>query len=87
LLVDPQYFAAFSVIIASNVTPDVAIKLSGLSDTLQIPLVALQSLGFLATCRIQTKNHEIIESHPDNELVDLGLTTSFPDFEVSAPTV
>lgn len=84
---DPQYFTAFSVIIASNVTPDVTISLSNLCDTHHIPLISLQSMGFIATCRIQTRDHEIIESHPDNELVDLGLTTSFPELETHCDAI
>jgi NEDD8-activating enzyme E1 regulatory subunit len=79
--VDSAYFSGFSVIVASNVSPAVAIALSDLCDASNTPLVALQSMGFLGTCRVQTRGHEIVESHPESALVDLGLTTCFPQLE------
>lgn len=34
-----------------------------------IPLLLCRSIGFLGYLRIQLKEHTIIESHPDNEVI------------------
>lgn len=44
---------------------------------LKIPLIVCQSIGFIGYMRIQTPEHTIIETHPDNELPDLRLDKPF----------
>ena len=40
-----------------------------------------KSIGFIAYMRVQTKEHPIIETHPDNESVDLRLDRPFDGLE------
>lgn len=44
---------------------------------LNIPLIVCKSIGFIAYMRVQTKEHPIVETHPDNEGADLRLDRPF----------
>ena len=44
---------------------------------LNVPLIACQTIGFIAYMRVQVKEHTIVETHPDNELPDLRLDRPF----------
>ena len=82
IYIEPAYFQQFSVVICSNASPSTIIHLSELCNTYNVPLISLRAVGFIGYCRIQARKHEIIESHPDNELLDLRLSSSFPSLEV-----
>lgn len=46
--------------------------------TLNIPLLACRSYGFIGSIRLQISEHTIIESHPDNTNPDLRLDKPWP---------
>lgn len=75
---DHTLFTKFSVVIVSNLYNEKTLcKLSELLYNLNIPLVLAYSLGFFGLIRLQTYEHPIIESHPDNILEDLRLDRPF----------
>lgn len=45
---------------------------------LNIPFLNCKSYGFLGYIRVQVKEHTVIESHPENQPLDLRLDKPFP---------
>ncbi|XP_015119855.1 NEDD8-activating enzyme E1 regulatory subunit [Diachasma alloeum] len=73
----PDFFNSFTVVVATALPEKSLILLSKKLFDLNIPLIVCQSIGFIAYMRIQTREHTIIETHPDNELPDLRLDKPF----------
>ncbi|KAL0570651.1 hypothetical protein V5O48_011318 [Marasmius crinis-equi] len=93
---DPSYITSFTLVIAHNLHPMLLDKLSNLlwSDTLNPPLIVVNSAGFLAEFSIQFHEHPIIESHTETT-PSLRIDKAFPalfdystklDFEKLDPT-
>ncbi|CAH0400110.1 unnamed protein product [Chilo suppressalis] len=74
---NPEFFKSFSVVIASSLSEKTIQDLSQHLWDLNIPFILCRSVGFLGSLRIQLKEHAIIETHPDNEQVDLRLDVPF----------
>jgi len=76
----PDFFTnSFDLVIASNdVSEATLMTLSKLLWENKVPLMVVRSHGLLGYIRIQTPEHAIIESHPDNVLTDLRLDKPFP---------
>lgn len=74
---DPSFVEKFSVVILTN--PSLSdIKLaSEVCWNLYVPLVIVQSYGFLGQCRLQLREHDIVESKPDPEQIYLRLNAPF----------
>ncbi|XP_011308267.1 NEDD8-activating enzyme E1 regulatory subunit [Fopius arisanus] len=73
----PDFFNSFTVVVATALPEKFLIHLSKKLFDLNIPLIVCQSIGFIGYMRIQTQEHTIIETHPDNELPDLRLDRPF----------
>ncbi|XP_017879127.1 NEDD8-activating enzyme E1 regulatory subunit isoform X1 [Ceratina calcarata] len=74
---NPDFFNNFTVVVATSLVEKSLILLSRRLWELNIPLIVCRSIGFIAYMRIQVKEHTIIESHPDNEILDLRLDKPF----------
>jgi len=75
----PDFFThSFDLVIASEMDEKTLMSLSKLLWENHVPLMLVKSYGLLGYIRIQTTEHAIIESHPDNALEDLRLDTPFP---------
>lgn len=75
---NPDFFNNFSVVICTQMTERVLVRLSRKLWELQIPFIACQSYGFIGYARVQVSEHTVIETHPDNEVPDLRLDKPFP---------
>ncbi|EGI68549.1 NEDD8-activating enzyme E1 regulatory subunit [Acromyrmex echinatior] len=73
----PDFFNSFTVVVATALTEKTLILLSKRLWELNIPLIVCKSLGFVAYMRIQIKEHTVVETHPDNETLDLRLDRPF----------
>lgn len=75
---NPDFFKSFSVVIAISLNEKLIKDLSQHLWDLNIPFILCRSIGFLGSFRIQYREHAIVETHPDNERVDLRLDVTFP---------
>lgn len=75
---DPNFFQSFSMVITTNLPEVTLMELSKTLWTLNIPLLACRSYGFIGSIRLQISEHTIIESHPDNTNPDLRLDKPWP---------
>lgn len=78
---NPDFFRTFSVVIASSIKETTIIALSEKLWELEIPFIFCRSVGFIATARLQVKEHCVVESHPDNKQKDLRLHHPFPSLK------
>lgn len=72
-----EFFKTFDLVIGTALSEKQIQLLSNKLWDLDIPLIVCRSVGFLATCRLQVKEHCIVETHPDNEPSDLRLERPF----------
>ncbi|XP_018496955.1 NEDD8-activating enzyme E1 regulatory subunit [Galendromus occidentalis] len=78
LATNPSYFTTFSVVIATGMPESTVLQLSKLLHVANVPLLLCKSFGQIGYIRLQTPEHTIIESHPDDGFDDLRLTDPFP---------
>nr|CAG8454704.1 3211_t:CDS:10 [Entrophospora candida] len=78
----PEYFLQFSLVIMamSGVNEKQLLKLADTLWKAKIPLVVVQSVGFIGYFRIVLPEHTIVETHPENAF-DLRLDVPFPTLE------
>lgn len=74
---NPDFFKAFSVVIATSLGEKTIQDLAQHLWNINVPLILCRSVGFLGSFRIQMKEHAVIETHPDNEQTDLRLDAPF----------
>eukprot|EP01120_Amphizonella_sp_Union-15-10_P009763 TRINITY_DN3775_c0_g1_i4.p1 TRINITY_DN3775_c0_g1~~TRINITY_DN3775_c0_g1_i4.p1 ORF type:complete len:526 (-),score=96.19 TRINITY_DN3775_c0_g1_i4:32-1609(-) len=77
VLNSPEFFDSFSVVIVTGAKEDSLIKLSDLCYDKDIPLVVVDIFGFFGYLRLQTKEHTVVESHPEFFVPDLRLNAPF----------
>lgn len=75
---NPEFMNTFSIIVATELKERTLIQLSNKLWELDIPFLNCRSYGFLGYIRIQLKEHTVIESHPENQTLDLRLDKPFP---------
>ena len=78
---NPEFFKSFNVVVTSGIGEKSTIALSNLLWEQNVPLIVCNSVGFIASARLQIKEHCIIESHPDNKQSDLRLEEPFKELE------
>lgn len=77
-----NYFLNFTLVIACGINNERAVnKLSKTLWSLNIPLLLVNSIGFLGYVRLQVREHPVLEAHPDNYLEDLRLDDLFPELK------
>jgi amyloid beta precursor protein binding protein 1 len=72
----PSFFDPFTLILASNLHESDLAKLASICETNNKILISVTSKGLCGTFRIQTHQHTIIETHPENAS-DLRLAQPF----------
>ncbi|KAF9924370.1 NEDD8-activating enzyme E1 regulatory subunit [Linnemannia zychae] len=77
---DPNYLSHFSVVIATDISRQTAVKLSALcwANQHSTPFVWVKTVGLLGAARIVLPEHVIVETHPDN-VADLRIDTPFQE--------
>ncbi|XP_077166064.1 NEDD8-activating enzyme E1 regulatory subunit isoform X2 [Paroedura picta] len=78
---DPSFFCRFTVVIATQLPENTLLRLSDVLWNYNIPLLVCRTYGLVGYMRIVIKEHQVIESHPDNALDDLRLDNLFPELQ------
>lgn len=78
---NPEFFNSFKVVIASSLKEKTLIMLSRLLWSKNIAFVYCRSIGFIASTRLQFKEHAVVETHPDNKQCYLRLEQPFESLE------
>lgn len=79
---DMLFFKEFTLIIASDLTDAEVMKLTDISNELDIPFILLRSYGMIGYLRQYKREHCSIESKPaDKQLDDLRIACPFPELE------
>ncbi|XP_060109867.1 NEDD8-activating enzyme E1 regulatory subunit isoform X2 [Heteronotia binoei] len=76
---DPSFFCRFNVVIATQLPESTLLRLAEVLWNYNIPLVVCRTYGLVGYIRIVIKEHQVVESHPDNALDDLRLDNPFPE--------
>lgn len=84
---DPKFFTSFTLIIANNIPEGPLLKLASICWDHSIPLFSVRAYGLVGYLRIQTPEHTIVESKPDNPSDDLRITSPFPTLKQYAESV
>lgn len=79
MLVEPQYFCKFDLIIASNIPQSHLMPLADLAWTGNIPLLVIRSYGLIGSIRLQLHHHEVYDSREERDMYDLRLAQPFPE--------
>lgn len=74
----PDFFAAFSAVIATELSSDTLQLVAKVLSNLSVPLIVVVSYGMVGYMRLALPDHEVVESHPDNYHEDLRLDCPFP---------
>ncbi|KAI7887818.1 Nedd8 activating enzyme E1 subunit 1 [Mucor mucedo] len=72
----PEFFDPFSMIVTVNMVHDDMLKLSTICNESSKILIAVKNKGLVGVFSIQSPEHTVIETHPDNA-TDLRLATPF----------
>ena len=75
----PEYLKTFNLVIVSNLNETTVKKLSEYLWSENVPFLILRSYGFLGYMRIVSREHKIVEAHPDNVIPDLRLDKPFEE--------
>ena len=75
-------FSTYNLVIACDLmNEDSLLKLSKVLWDRDIPLIIVKTNGLYGYVRLQVKEHDIVESHPDSVLEDLRLDSPFPELK------
>lgn len=74
---DPAFFTGFTLVIATQLPPAPLAALAATCWAARVPLLALRSVGYLGSLRLQLQGHEVVDSKPDTLLHDLRMATPF----------
>ena len=83
----PEFFQQFSVVIATQICDDVALPLSRLLWSQRVPLLLVKSYGLIASIRVATPEHCVVEAKPDNALEDLRFDKPFVELQTHIDSV
>jgi len=76
---NPTFFSSFSLVISCGLPEKSLLSLSKILWKDNIPLLVVKTLGFLGYIRLQVREHQIVETHPDNRTADLRLDSLWPE--------
>lgn len=75
-------FSTYTLVIACDLmNEDSLLQLSKILWDRDIPLIVVKTNGLYGYVRLQVKEHDIVESHPDSVLEDLRLDSPFPELK------
>jgi amyloid beta precursor protein binding protein 1 len=81
VLEDASFIEKFSVIILANPSLAEAHLLSSVCWDAYVPLVVVKSYGFIGECRLQLRQHDMIETKPDPEQIYLRMNAPFESLQ------
>ncbi|XP_067905163.1 NEDD8-activating enzyme E1 regulatory subunit [Heterodontus francisci] len=74
---DPTFFLRFNMVIATQLSENLLLRLSTVLWNADVPLLVCRTYGLVGYMRLAVKEHPVVESHPDNALEDLRLDSPF----------
>ena len=75
---NPDFFAAFTVVVASRVSMKTLAKLDEACRARDVALVALDTLGLVGTVRLSRTEHRVLEAKPEETDFDLRVNKPWP---------
>jgi len=81
------FFKPFSLVIGCQLSERLAARLCAVCKELGIPLICINSLGFIGKLRVYVEEHCVCETKPDSEFGDLRLTEPFPELRRFADSI
>ena len=75
---NPDFFAAFDVVVASRVPMKTLAKLDEACRARDVALVALDALGLMGTVRLSKREHHVLEAKPEETDFDLRVNAPWP---------
>lgn len=84
---EPDFFRAFTLVVACQLSERVVIRLCEICRGLGIPAVFMSSVGFLGKLRLYAPEHAVCETKPDGDSHDLRLTDPFPELRRFADAI
>ncbi|GAB0091764.1 Nedd8-activating enzyme E1 regulatory subunit [Sergentomyia squamirostris] len=78
LVNNPEFFKNFDLVVGTALGEKTIMTLSSKLWDLNIPFFVCRSVGFIASARLQIREHCVVEAHPDNRQTDLRLEEPFP---------
>ncbi|KAI9243996.1 amyloid beta precursor protein binding protein 1 [Phascolomyces articulosus] len=82
----PEFFDVFSMVIATNLMEQDILALGDICHRTEKTLITVQSKGLAGLFRIQSPEHTIVETHPEN-MLDLRLGCPFQELEDYVDTI
>ncbi|XP_010522340.1 PREDICTED: NEDD8-activating enzyme E1 regulatory subunit AXR1-like [Tarenaya hassleriana] len=77
----PSFFSQFTIVVATQLVEDSAVKLDRICREANVMLVLARSYGLTGYVRISVKEHAVVESKPDHFLDDLRLNNPWPELK------
>eukprot|EP00270_Netrium_digitus_P018418 TRINITY_DN6996_c0_g1_i4.p1 TRINITY_DN6996_c0_g1~~TRINITY_DN6996_c0_g1_i4.p1 ORF type:complete len:463 (+),score=126.87 TRINITY_DN6996_c0_g1_i4:71-1390(+) len=77
----PEFFAGFSLVIATQMREVMAVRLDKVCRKHGVPVIFVRSYGLAGLLRISLKEHDVVESRPDNFVDDLRLHKPWPELQ------
>uniref|UniRef100_A0A7G3AQV1 NEDD8-activating enzyme E1 regulatory subunit n=1 Tax=Lutzomyia longipalpis TaxID=7200 RepID=A0A7G3AQV1_LUTLO len=77
LVNNTEFFKNFDLVIGTALSEKSTVMLSTKLWDLNIPFIVCRSVGFIASARLQIREHCIVEAHPDSKQTDLRLEEPF----------
>jgi amyloid beta precursor protein binding protein 1 len=84
---NPDFVKEFSVVIATELPPHAIEKLADVCWRREVPLFIARAYGLVASLRVQSPEHTIVELKPDFPPEDLRLSDPFPELQNFADKV
>ena len=75
---DPDFFSAFTLVIACGCSDKTLLLLSAKLEAGRTPLLVVRTSGFFGYVRLQLAEHAVVETHPDSLSPDLRLDQLWP---------
>jgi len=78
---NPTFFTNFSLVITCGLPERPLLQLSDKLFQAGVPLLVVNTTGFLGYVRLQVSEHVVVESHPDESMPDLRLDQPWAELE------
>lgn len=82
----PAFLHGFTLVVAAQLDPLAMLAVAAQCWERRIPLMVLNTCGYLGSIRLQLRDHEVIESKPDTKLYDFRLAAPWPGLADHAAT-
>jgi len=78
---NPTFFNPFSLVITCGLPERPLLQLANKLYQAHVPLLVVNTMGFLGYIRLQISEHVVVESHPDESMPDLRLDQPWAELD------